>query len=127
MNIGVHITFEIRDYLLRSILRSGIGGWWIISYTQFEFFEKLSTVFTHVHSHLQGTRIPFPQHPLQHVMLCVGGVSRSDWCGLISLCSWPFVTTWTDPDFILLIEVSHTKKDKHHKTSPICGISKRKK
>ena len=34
----------------------------------------------------------------------------------------PFVVTRIDLEIILLSKVSHTKKDKYHKISLICGI-----
>ena len=33
-----------------------------------------------------------------------------------------FVATWTDPEVVILSEVSQTEKDKCHMTSLICGI-----
>ena len=37
-----------------------------------------------------------------------------------------FVTTWIDLEGIMLSEISHTEKDKHHMISLICGIKKQK-
>ena len=34
----------------------------------------------------------------------------------------PFVTTWVDPEGILLSEVSQAEKDKYHMISLMCGI-----
>ena len=34
----------------------------------------------------------------------------------------PLAATWMDLEPIILREVSQTVKDKHHMTSPICGI-----
>ena len=34
----------------------------------------------------------------------------------------PFAATWTDPEIIMLNEVSQTKKDKYHMILLICGI-----
>ena len=37
-----------------------------------------------------------------------------------------FVTTWIDPEGIVLSEISQTKKDKYHMISLICKIQKNK-
>ena len=34
----------------------------------------------------------------------------------------PSAATWMDLEMIILIEVSHTEKDKYHRISLICGI-----
>ena len=34
----------------------------------------------------------------------------------------PFVTTWMDPEGIMLSELCQTEKDKYHMISLICGI-----
>ena len=38
-----------------------------------------------------------------------------------------FAATWMDIEIIILSGVSQTEKDKHHMTSLICGIYKKKK
>ena len=34
----------------------------------------------------------------------------------------PLAATWTDPEIIILSEISQTEKDKFHMRSLICGI-----
>ena len=37
-----------------------------------------------------------------------------------------FMTTWMDPEAIMLSEIGPTEKDKYHMISRICGILKQK-
>ena len=34
---------------------------------------------------------------------------------------WPFVATWMEPESVMLSEISHTEKDRHHMLSLLCG------
>ena len=34
----------------------------------------------------------------------------------------PFVATWTDPEIIILTEVSQKEKDKYHMVALTCGL-----
>ena len=69
LNVGIHMSFPI---LVSSgyLPRSGIAR----SYNGFipNFLRSLHTIFhsgyIHLHSHQQCKRVPFPPHPLQHLL-----------------------------------------------------------
>ena len=91
MNLGVHVSFSVMVFS-RYMPSRGIFG----SYGGFipMFLRNLHTVLNSgcisLHFHQHCKRVPFPPHPLQHLLVVIFfflNNGHSDWCEVISHCS----------------------------------------
>ena len=92
VNTGVHVSFSVLaslGYVPVSVIARSYGGF-IPS-----FFRNPHTVFLggciSLHSHQQCKSVSFSPHPLQHLLFVDFDDGHSDWCEMVSHCSFAFL------------------------------------
>ena len=86
MTERLHFSLLLSGYMLRHGIAGSYGGF-IPS-----FIRNLHTIFPsgciNLHSHQQCKSVSFSPHPFQHLLFVNFDAGHSDWCEVISHCSF---------------------------------------